>query len=240
MPARVDQHAERVLLRIGAVSPLLGLLIIFVADVFHGGHRPADLQATLPVYAANPYWELVHIAQLLGYLLLLPGFAALQRSIGEGASAALARLGFVVAVVALAIYGANQGVDGVAIQFVAEQWVSAPAADKADALRLADAVRHVEIGLTGFTQLTLGIALLLYGLAIVLGRGYPRLLGWAATAIGALFVAVGVVTAHYGFADLRLTTTAGLLLALWFLLLAVNLWRRAEGSPGHTSSLRSH
>lgn len=97
-------------------------MLIFVAEGFHGGHQPGNLRATLPVYGANPYWEVVHIGQFLGYLLLLIGLVALYRSIGEGAGAALARLGFVVALVAVCVYGANQGVDGVAIQFVAEQW----------------------------------------------------------------------------------------------------------------------
>lgn len=44
---------ERTLLRIGAVSGTLGVITLFVAGTFHGGHDPADLEATLPEYAAN-------------------------------------------------------------------------------------------------------------------------------------------------------------------------------------------
>jgi hypothetical protein len=71
----------------------------------------------------------------------------------------------VTAVVATALYAVNQAVDGIAIKFVADEWVSAPAAENADALRVAEAVRHIEIGLSSFAELTLGAALLLYGLA---------------------------------------------------------------------------
>lgn len=60
-----------------------------------------------------------------------------------------------------------------------------PPAEKAEAFRVAEAVRHVEIGLTSFTQLTLGLALFLFGVAIALDSTFPRLLGWAAMAIGA-------------------------------------------------------
>lgn len=161
---------QQVLLRIGAVASVLGIVVLFVAEAFHGGHEPGNLPATLPVYAANSLWEIVHIGQFLGYLLLLVGLIALGRSIGDGAGAAVARLGFVVAVVAVAIFGVNQAVDGVAIKFVAEQWVDAPAAQKADAFHLANAVRHIEIGLTSFSQLTLGLALLLTGLATALAE----------------------------------------------------------------------
>lgn len=227
MAAIAGVEVERALLRIGAVSSVLGLAVLFVAEAFHGGHDPGNLRATLPVYAANSAWEVVHIGQFLGYLLLLFGFVALYRSLREGQGAALARLGVVAAVVAVAIYGANQGVDGVAIQFVADQWVEAPPAEKAETLRLANSVRHVEIGLTSFSQLTLGIALIVFGLAIALGRAYPRLLGWAGTALGALYLVVGVLVAHNGFTVVGLTASAGILLALWFLFLAVNLWRRA-------------
>jgi hypothetical protein len=52
-----------------------------------------------------------------------------------------------------------------------------PAAEKRDAFRVAEAVRHIEIGLSSFAELTLGTALLLYGLAIALSDVYPKWLG---------------------------------------------------------------
>jgi hypothetical protein len=225
--AQVNRQDERAVFRLGAVSSVLGLVLIFVAEAFHGGHQPADLQATLPAYAANPYWETLHVGQFLGYSLLLGGLVALHRSLVVGRGAAVAHLGLVVVVVAGGIYGANQGVDAVANKFVAEEWVSAPPAEKADAFRVANAVRHVEIGLTGLTQVTFGIALLLYGLAIALGNAYPRVLGWAAMVVGAIYVSLGLLVVHAGFAFVGLTMAAGALLALWFLVLAINLWRKA-------------
>src|SRR5215210_2013650 len=231
--ARVAGRAvvERTLLRIGAVSATFGVITLFVADAFHGGHDPADLEATLPEYAANANWEIVHIGQFLGYALVLVGLVALHHSIAEGRGAALARLGYVTAVVATALYAVNQAVDGIAIKFVADDWVSAPAAEKADAFRVAEAVRHIEIGLSSFAELALGAALLLYGLAIALSDVYPKWLGWAAVAVGIGWIVLGLLVAHNGFTQVTLTMLVSALLALWVVVLAVFLWRKAGKTP---------
>jgi hypothetical protein len=203
-----------------------------VATALHGGSDPGNLRATLPVYAANSLWEVVHLGQFVGYLLLLGGLVALATSLADGVPAALARFGLVLAVVAVAIYGANQGVDGVAIKFVARQWVAATPAHKAQAFAIADAVRHIEIGLTSLFQFTLGGALLLFGLATAMGAAYPRLLGIAGAALGLLYLASGALLAHYGFTFINVTAgIAGVLLAAWFLVLAVLLWRNAAKAP---------
>jgi hypothetical protein len=222
---------ERTLLRTGAVSAPLGVITLYVADAFHGGHNPADLEATLPEYAANANWEAIHIAQFLGYVLVFVGLVALYRSIAEGRGAALARLGYVTAVLATAIYAVNQAVDGVAVKFVADEWVSAPPAEKADAFRVAEAVRHIEIGTSSFAELTLGAALLLYGLAIALSDAYPGWLGRAAVAVGLGWIVLGLLVAHNGFTQVTLTMVVSAMLGLWLLVLAVFLWRKAGKTP---------
>ena len=93
--------------------------------------------------------------------------------------------GFVAAVVAISVYAASQAVDGIAIKFVAEEWLSAPPSEKEVAFRVAEAVRHIEIGLTSLTVLVLGVAFILYGVAIELNRVYPRWLGWLTVVGGA-------------------------------------------------------
>ena len=130
------------------------------------------------------------------------------------------------AVVATALYAVNQAVDGVAVKFVADEWVSAPAAEKADALRVAEAVRHIEIGLSSFVELMLGAALLLYGLAIAFSDVYPKWLGWAA-AVGVGWIVLGLLVAHNGFTQVPLTMLVSALLSLWVVVVAVFLWRKA-------------
>lgn len=234
-PTTLVRHPERALLRLGAASTVLGMLLGIAAGVFHGGGaQPNDLQATLPEYAANNVWELVHLVQFVADIFGLVGFFALYRSIaatGAGMSAALARVGIIVAVAAEGIYGVNQAVD-IANKFTAQQWVSAPLADQANALRIAEAVRHIEIGTSSVWTLTSGIALLFFGLAIALGHEYPRPLGWAAIVLSVVQVAYSVELARNGFV-LSPLSVASVLLAPWALIVAVLLWRKAErgGAP---------
>ena len=137
--------------------------------------------------------------------------------------------GFVAAVVAISVYAANQAVDGIAIKFVAEEWLSAPLSEKEVALRVAEAVRHIEIGLTSLTVLVLGVAFILYGVAIELNRVYPRWLGWL-TVVGGLWVGVGIFFACTGFSSLAITISqaSGIFLVVWPLALAVLMWRRVS------------
>jgi hypothetical protein len=137
----------------------------------------------------------------------------------------------VTAVVATALYAVNLAVDGIAIKFVADEWVSAPAAENADALRVAEAVRHIEIGLSSFAELTLGAALLLYGLATALSDIYAKWLGWTAVAVGSGWILLGLLVAHDGFTQVTLTMSVSVLLALWVVVLAVFLWRKAGKTP---------
>ena len=229
--------AERDFFRIGAISIIVGTLVGLVAASFHGGSHPSDLEAALPEYAANKYWELVHLSQFLGELLVLFGFAALCRSMTEAASANLARLGMIVAIVAQAVYACNQAVDGVAIKFVAQTWVNAPLAEKADALRLADVVRHIEIGTSSLWVLTRGTVQVLFGVAILLGQSYPKLLGWVGIVIGAGLIAGAFDLALNGFAFAGILGVIGMaassLSGLWIIVTAFILWRKsAVGAIG--------
>ena len=223
--------AERGFFRIGAISIIVGTLIGLVAASFHGGSHPSDLEAALPEYAANKYWELVHLSQFLGDLLVLFGFIALYRSMTEAASASFARLGVVVVIVAEAVYACNQALDGIAIKFVAQAWVSAPLAEKADALRLADAVRHIEIGTSSLWVLNHAIALMLFSVAILLGQSYPRFLGWAGIVIAVGLIAGALDLALNGFAFTGILGFAGIvassLSGLWILVIAFYLWRKS-------------
>ena len=201
---------ERPLLRIGAISIILGVVISGVSDAFHGGHQPHDLVVTLPQYATNANWIVVHLVQFLGRLLVVGGLVGLYRSITFGPGAALVQLGFVTAIVAIGVYAANQAVDGIAIKFVAEEWVNASAAEKDVAFRVAEAVRHIEIGLTSLSVLILGVAFVLYGVAIELSSVYPRWLGWLTVVGGGLLVMVGILTAYSGFSPLDINNKPGI------------------------------
>ena len=93
--------SARTLLRIGAVAVILGVIIFYIADSFHGGHEPDNLVVTLPQYAANTHWVTVHLGQFIGQFLVAIGVVALYRSITVGPGAALALLGFFTTLVSI-------------------------------------------------------------------------------------------------------------------------------------------
>lgn len=92
---------ERTLLRIGAVSAVLGVVILIGGSVIHGGDDPANLVVSLTQYAANANWVVAHILQFLGFFLIAGGLVALRWSIPREPGAALARLGLASTLVAV-------------------------------------------------------------------------------------------------------------------------------------------
>lgn len=151
------------LLRVGAVPGVLGLLVYFVADVLHDGHDPAHLETVLPEYASNADWLAVHLGQFGGIALLTVAMISVAASfVRERPSSVVGRLVPGAALVTLAVHAVDQAVDGIATKFVAQAYVDASADERAaQVLLVADAVRHIEIGLTGMFQLLLGLTLAL-------------------------------------------------------------------------------
>src|SRR5215467_3840283 len=175
--AAENKHLERLALRVGAGLAIAGIVVTVVASRFHGGTDPADLQTVLPQYAANPNWKAAHLGQLIGFLFIVGSLIILLRHLKNISDSVSALLAMVIAAISAATFAANHAVDGVAIRYVAENWVNAPPDGKLAAMNLAQAVRHIEQGLSALVALTLGIALLLSSLAILSTRVFPRWLG---------------------------------------------------------------
>jgi hypothetical protein len=182
--------------------------------------------SVLPEYAANPYWKAVHLGQFLGLLLIVGALMLVLNDLRRASP--LATLGSVAEVVAASSYVANQAVDGVAIQFVARVFVEAPAQERAMALSIAEAVRHIEQGLSGMVAINLGIALALLGGAIISSRALPSWLGWTAALAGAAPLVIGISLYFLGFSQHVLAFWAGVSLLIWMLAASVVLWRRSD------------
>jgi len=212
--------------RFASVLMIAGPVIAIVAGRFHGGVDPQNLVGVLPQYAANPYWKVVHLGQFLGLLLIVGALMLVLNDLRRASP--LATLGSVAAVVAASSYAANQAVDGIAIQFVARAFVEAPAQERAMALSIAEAVRHIEQGLSGMVAINLGIALALLGGSIILSRALPSWLGWTAALAGAAQLVTGISLYFLGFSQHVLAFWAGVSLLIWMLAAAVVLWRRSD------------
>jgi hypothetical protein len=90
----------------------------------------------------------VHLGQFAGIAILLAGLLALffALDVRDGTASWAGRFGAASAVVALALYGVLQAVDGVANKEVDDAWVAAPAAEKAARFASAEAIRWLEWG----------------------------------------------------------------------------------------------
>ena len=217
--------AKRHALRAGAGLAIVGIVVIIVASRFHGGTDPADLQTVLPEYAANPHWKAAHLGQFIGFLCIAASLIILLRHLQKTSDSVLALLGMTVVVIGAATFAANHAVDGVAIRYVAENWVSAPPEGKIAAMGLAQAVRHIEQGLSALVAFNLGVALLLCSGAIFSTRMLPRWLGAAAAPVGMVYLIAGVGLYYLGFSQHVLSFWSSVLLLLWLIAAAIVLWR---------------
>jgi hypothetical protein len=74
-----------------------------------------------------------------------------------------------------------------------------------------------------------GLTLFLFGLAIALGRVFPRWVGLMAAVSGAAFMYNGaVVVAYEGFVPSIVKTVGLLLLAVWAFVMAAFMWRNGS------------
>ena len=141
------------------------------------------------------------------------------------------RLGLVSAIVALALYGVLQAVDGVALKLAVDAWANAPEAEKAARFANAETVRWLEWGVRSYQSFALGIAFALFGAMLARSESLPRPVGYLMGLAGIAYVAQGWVLGTQGFSPGNaIPTLAGIALVLassiWLLIAA--WWGRRE------------
>src|SRR5215213_2934430 len=235
--------------RMGAVALLIGVVLIAISEIFHPSREdPMDFPAVFREYAHSDVWTTVHLGEYIGFLFLLGGLVALYYSVSArpGAGAGLAPFGLAAAVVTAASFTVLQAVDGITLRYAIDAWVSAPAAQKPAAFAAAEVARWTEIGMNSFSYFLAGLTLFLFGLAIALGRVYPRWVGLIAAISGAAFMYNGAVEVAYeGFVGSIIKLMGLLLLAVWAFVMAAFMWRNGSrrriarlGSPSQAAAQR--
>lgn len=231
---RPERQLDRRILRLGALSGVVGVIVEFAAGTLHPGHvQPNDSVAVFQEYAASSVWTNVHIAQFVGGFLVAIALIILAASMPRtGVSGALAFVAGVAGVLVAAVFAVQMAVDGVALKWTIDAWLAAAPADRPAALFVAESVRDLEKGLSGFFHLLNGTTLLTVGASIAAGRAYPRALGWLGIVAGVGFIAGGVATAHTGFspASGELLSPAALVGIVFLVGAAVTMWRSPDRS----------
>jgi hypothetical protein len=230
---------DRTSLRLSATLLLVGQLLYVLVTQFHTGGDANDHPAIFAAYAGSGTWTAVHLGQFAGMAILLAGLLALFFTLDVQAGTArwAGRFGAAAAVVALALYGALQAVDGVANKQADAAWVSAPDAEKAARFASAEAIRWLEWGMRSYQDFALGLALLLFAAAVVRTAGVPRPLAYLMGLSGLTYLAQGWVLGSEGFSPTHtvLIVLAWVLSLAWMIWLVVVAWRlrdAAAPSPG--------
>jgi len=232
-----DSIAQQTLIRIGALSSIVGAIIFMFANIAHPRSPNIEVnQAQIETVANSSIWLTDHLLLFLGGFLLLGGFVAIQRSITSGVGAAWAQLGYVSAIVSTSVWTVLMAVDGITSKVVHSAWATAPLAEKATALRIADMMENIDIGIFSlYIVVFFGITFILYGLAVAQSDTYPQWLGWVAVVLAVACLVVGVVQVYTGLSVLVtniLFTSFSSFLTLWMLVMGILTWRSVKPDTG--------
>jgi hypothetical protein len=222
---------EAITTRTGALALPLGSILLWVSTAVHPSREDVmDNPAVFMEYAQSDSWITVHLAQWFAGLLIVGGLVALYYSITTKpeAGAGVARFGLAGAVLTLASITILQAVDGVALKWAVDAWASAPADQEAAAFAAAEALRWSEYGLQGYSNILLGLTLILYGLAIALGTVYPRWVGWVAVGSGVAWIVHGLMVPYIGLFTSIPRGVALILMYLWTFIMAFGMWRNSS------------
>lgn len=188
-------------LRLAGPLLLAGQLGYIAVTQLHAGGSANHHHEIFETYAHNQVWGLVHIGQFGSMAVLLAGLLVFASAFNSetGAGRWLARLGAAATIATLALYGALQAVDGVALKESVNAWAAAPEAEKAARFAVAESIRWLEWGIRGYQDFALGVALLLLAGAAYLSSHLPRSIGSLIGVSGIAYITQGWIAGTEGF-----------------------------------------
>ena len=144
-------HGTHAALRLPAALLLAGQLSYIVVTLFHADGDANNHAAVFVEYTGSASWTAVHLGQFACMAILLAGLLALSFALDRYVKAVrwATRFGAAAATAALALYGALQAVDGVALKQAVNAWARAAEVEKATRFASAEAIRWVEWGVRG-------------------------------------------------------------------------------------------
>ena len=221
--------ADRTALRLSATLLLVGQLLYIVVTLFHTGGEANNHPAIFAAYAASGNWTVVHAGQFVCMVVFLGGLFALFFALDAQAEAAIwaARFGAAATVVTLALYGVVLTVDGVALKQAVNAWASAPDAEKAARFATAESIRWLEWGARSYENFALGLAVLLFSVAVLRTAWVPRPIALLMGLAGLTYLAQGWAAGSEGFSPTESLTIVldEVLNVAWMTWLLVVAWR---------------
>jgi hypothetical protein len=213
---------DRTSLRLSATLLLAGQILYILVTQLHADGPANNHPVVFAEYAGSEIWTAVHLGQFLCMAILLAGVLSLYFALDvRTATARMAgRFGAASAVVALALYGALQSVDGVANKQADVAWVTAADVEKTARFASAEAIRWIEWGLRSYHDVALGLALILFAVAVAQSASIPRPIAYLMGLSGLTYLVQGWVVGSQGFSQ----TESILIVLAWVLSVAWMIW----------------
>jgi hypothetical protein len=232
--------ADRSLLRLSTTLVVIGEVLFALVTLFHPGREdPNNHPAVFAEYASSGSWIAVHFGQFVLMAVLLAGLLVLSFALNvrSGVLGWVGRFAAVSVVVALALYGVVQAVDGVANKHAVDAWASAPEAEKAARFASAETTRWLEWGTSSYQTFMFALTLILLATVIVWTARVPRPIGYLMGLAAIPYLVQSWVLGTEGFAISWLAgglSVVGLPLMLaWSIWLLIVAWRMKEpDQPG--------
>ena len=232
--------ADRSLLRLSTTLVVIGEVLFALVTLFHPGREdPNNHPAVFAEYASSGSWIAVHFGQFVLMAVLLAGLLVLSFALNvrSGVLGWVGRFAAVSVVVALALYGVVQAVDGVANKHAVDAWSSAPEAEKAARFASAETMRWLEWGTSSYQTFMFALALILLATVIGWTARVPRPIGYLMGLAAIPYLVQSWVLGTEGFAISWLAgglSVVGLPLMLaWSIWLLIVAWRMKEpDQPG--------
>jgi hypothetical protein len=226
--------------RLAAWLLVAGVVVSLAAGLLHAESDDAnDHVASFAAYAASEIWTLVHLGQFVGMALLTAGLFVLLPAliVRPGLLAVTARFGSLSAAIALALYGALQAVDGVALKHAADAWAAASEPEKSMRFATAEGIRWLEWGMRSYQSFLLGTALVLFGIVVAATPHIPRAIGYLMGLSGVAYLVQGWIIGAEGFAAAnRWPTLFGIVVTVawtvWLLVSALRMKASTRSTTG--------
>jgi hypothetical protein len=222
---------NQLMLRIGAAALIISSICVLIFRTLHGD-LPAEEggAASLGFVASYPIYRVVHLGDVLGFLMFAAGLLVLSESLTQDVAWIVGRLGVASALIGVAVHITEFSIDGYALTTLGDIWSVASATERPHLEFVADlAVTMLGGPATVSLGVVWGTTLMLYGFALT-KEGYPRWLGWTGTVVGASLFAMAIAK------FLRPNLFAGVILYgggtwaahVWALAVGAAMWRRAH------------
>ncbi len=167
----------------------MGALLGMVGNLIHPVTPVDDPEGVARVIADSRIWVPVHLAIVLGIVLMLGGLVAIHHSIRGGVAGALAWFGLIAAIAGATIGLVLVILDGVAARQLAQEWAATSPGARAVALSLVHVNETMNFALASlFNFVFAAVTFILFGMAVALSDVYPRWLGWTVFLAGVLSI----------------------------------------------------